>query len=964
LSHPIFTLPYTTPPPRHAALSTFANVDVPEYGFIRPAMQAKKELVCELAAAFFSQFCSSILALDSSIGGTGPTLYSSSRDSSRKGEVERTAERIESKRSLHSSEIRTYKRHSERYAQMGVAAIRVPLIGHGMRASGGCFGRKRRNGRRASLGPVRTTTTTAFFKPKESTGPPKPNSKFKKADLKRIKTEGPTMEDLQAHFEVARSSGSKTTTQEYNFVPYEVLGRKTAYPEKEPAWDQLPQMSFMEFYAGLRERNWTSEHYNPDASRWDVAFFEDSGRFLRPSFAGYRALVTKHVSETETETCWVNLDRPGPDSFLRDYLGGGYHGGALFKAQNKRYAPKPFTPADYGYNQVFEQLFEAYEQRVSGKARTDVRRKGWTGRAKGAAYDCPADAHLGISFNMTPPERSLHAFWELLPTIAFYGFGMSFLAVVLAIGIFRPRKQMPTDMFQAMEFAQSKGTARKDGHSDVKFADVGGLGETIHEMMDVVSFLKDPAKYAALDARPPKGILLSGDPGVGKTLIAKAMAGEAGVPFYQMAGSEFVEAIVGVGAARVRDLFRRARAQAPCIVFVDEIDALGIQRAAAGVKTNEEREQTLNQLLSEMDGFKPDSGVVFVAATNRPDLLDSALVRAGRFDRKIVIRRPDEAGRKEVLEIHARRHKMSPTVDLGQLAKDLPGLSGAELGNVLNEAALEAVRRDGDEILPEDVFGAVDRVLQGIRRPSLPDRFAIKKSMAIHEAGTAIVASLLHEEAQRIEAVERVSIVPRGRDWSRTIYARGNDEDYIIMTKGRILDRIKVILAGRAAEEVYDGVPSTYGTNDIRDASKLAMRYVANYGLDANVGITTYAPTPGRLGFMQKSFEVAVDNIDEDLFGNTIPGGAFQPSDNSWHEIKSTAAQIVKEAYISNLETLTARKRAMEDLAERLLEKETCFADELREIIARNPTDEAAAGAGADAGAKARVQGHQALSSR
>jgi cell division protease FtsH len=774
----------------------------------------------------------------------------------------------------------------------------------------------------------------AFFGSGAKESPPKPNSKFKKADLKRIKQTGPTMEDLRAHFEVKKTSGSKEETRQYDFVPYEVLGSASQYQEKEPNWKDIPQMSYMEFYAGLRERNWTSEHYNPDAGRWQVQFFQDSGRFLRPTFAGYRALIKmENGGQGGMTTKWVNLDRPGPDTFLRDYMGGGTPGGAIFKSYHRRHPQKPFTPGDYGYNQVFEQLFEAYEQRLSAKARLDVQKKGWTNRAKGAGYDCPADRHLNISFNLTPPERSLHAFWELLPTIAFYGFGMSFLGVVLAIGIFRPRKQMPTDMFQAMEFAQSKGTARKDGQSNIKFADVGGLGETIHEMMDVVSFLKDPVKYAALDARPPKGILLSGDPGVGKTLIAKAMAGEAGVPFYQMAGSEFVEAIVGVGAARVRDLFRRARAQAPCIVFVDEIDALGIQRAAAGVKTNEEREQTLNQLLSEMDGFKPDSGVVFVAATNRPDLLDSALVRAGRFDRKIVIRRPDEAGRKEILQIHARRHKISSTVDLGQLAKDLPGLSGAELGNVLNEAALEAVRRDATEIHPEDVFGAVDRVLQGIRRPSLPDRFAIKKSMAIHEAGTAIVAMLLHKEAQRIEAVERVSIVPRGRDWSRTIYARGDDEDYIIMTKGRILDRIKVILAGRAAEEVHEGVPSTYGTNDIRDATKLAIRYVANYALDTEVGITTYAPTPGRLGFMQKSFEVAVDNIDEDLFGNTIAGGSFQPSDNSWHEIKSKAATIVKDAYKTNLDTLIARKEAMDTLAELLLEKETVFEKEIRNII-------------------------------
>ena len=495
------------------------------------------------------------------------------------------------------------------------------------------------------------------------------------------------------------------------------------------------------------------------------------------------------------------------------YVGGGSKG-SIF--QTKRKSPEIPTPSEYGYNQVFEQLFEAYEQRLSNKAQKDMKTKGWTKAAKGQQYDCPADRHLKMSFSYTQPERTLHAFWEMLPSVAFYAFGMSFLAAALAIGIFRPRRQMPTDMFQAMEFAQSKGTARKDGSTGVKFADVGGLGATIHEMMDVVTFLKDPVKYAALDARPPKGILLSGDPGVGKTLVAKAIAGEAGVPFYQMAGSEFVEAIVGVGAARVRDLFRRARAQAPCIIFVDEIDALGIKRAAAGVKTNEEREQTLNQLLSEMDGFKPDSGVVFVAATNRPDLLDPALMRAGRFDRKIVIRRPDESGREQVLRIHARRHAISPSVDLRQLAKDLPGLSGAELGNVLNEAALEAVRRGGDEIIPVDVYNAVDRVLQGIRRPSLPDRFRIKKCMAVHEAGTGIIATLLHRSAGRIEPVERISIVPRGRDWSRTIYARGDDEDYVIMTKGRLMDRVRVILAGRAAEEVMFGIPSTYGTNDLR----------------------------------------------------------------------------------------------------------------------------------------------------
>jgi cell division protease FtsH len=759
--------------------------------------------------------------------------------------------------------------------------------------------------------------------------PPKPNSKFSKSDLKRIKQAGPTVDDLFVHFEVETKDKEGNTVENiYDFVPPEVLGTVNYAPE--PRWRSLPRMTYMEFYQGLRERNWTNKYYDPDAPAWQLQFFRDSGRFMRPAFEGYRVLVTK----ADGTQAWVDIDQPGPENFLRDYMGGGSEG-AIWKG--KRSPQEILHPAQYGYNQVFEQLFQAYEQRISPTARRELADKGWTAATQKDGYNCPADRHLNVSFNLTAPEPSLHTFWENLPQFVFYGFGVSFLGIALAIGIFRPRRQMPTDMFQAMEFAQSKGNARKDGSTGIEFKDVGGLGATVKELQQVVKFLKDPKQFAALEARPPKGILLSGDPGVGKTLVAKAVAGEAGVPFYQMAGSEFVEAIVGVGAARVRDLFKRARAQAPCIIFVDEIDALGIRRASAGVKTNEEREQTLNQLLSEMDGFKPDIGVVFIAATNRPDLLDSALVRAGRFDRKIIIRRPDEGGRAEILAIHARRHVISDTVDLNQLAKDLPGLSGAELGNVLNEGALEAVRRGGNEIIPEDVANAVDRVLQGIRRPSLPDRFPIRRAMAVHEAGTAIIATLLHKATQRIEAVERVSLVPRGRDWSRTIYARGADEDYLIMTRGRLMDRIRVVLGGRAAEEVAIGVPTTYGVSDVRDATRLALRLVANYGLDPVVGITTYAPPPGRLGFMQKSFEVTVDNIDSDLFGDVIPGGGFQPSDQSWHEMRSRAAEIVKEAYKENLEELERRKNAVNAVADALIEKETVTGEELEVLIESNP---------------------------
>ncbi|KAI7845492.1 hypothetical protein COHA_001038 [Chlorella ohadii] len=739
----------------------------------------------------------------------------------------------------------------------------------------------------------------------------------------------PTLLMPQAHYEVPGvDAEGKAVTRTYDFVPEEVLGTAAGYAA-EPQWHRLPQMSYAEFYQGLRERNWTSKYYNPAAEKWQLQFFEDSGRFLRPSFEGYRVLLTR----ADGSQAWVNLDREGAPTFLRDYSGGGGKG-AIHAP--KRESQQLDHPVLYGSNQVFEQLFQAHEQRLNGKAERQFYEKGFVDRRK-HAYVCPAERHLDVSFNLTPQEFSLRWLWDSLPLFLFYAFGVSFLGVALAIGIFRPRKQMPVDMFQAMEFAQSKGNARRDGSTGITFSDVGGLGNTIGEMMQVVEFLKDPKQYSQLDAKPPKGILLEGDPGVGKTLVAKAIAGEAKVPFYQMAGSEFVEAIVGVGAARVRDLFARARVNAPCIIFVDEIDALGIKRAEVGVRTNEEREQTLNQLLSEMDGFTPDSGVVFVAATNRADLLDPALMRAGRFDRKIRILRPNEQGRTEILRIHARKHKMAADVDLYQLAKDLPGLSGAELGNVLNEAALEAVRRGGREIVQRDVDFAVDRVLQGIRRPSLPDSFGIKKNLAAHEIGTAIVATLLHRQHKRVEAVERVSLVPRGSDWSRTIYARGRDEDYVILTRGRLLDRIRVLLAGRAAEEIMLGSPSTYSNADLKDATSLAYRLIANYGLSP-LGLTTWAPAPRRSNALkERSFEVTVESIDADLFASSISGGGFQPSDENRHRLRAAVHKVLLEAYNANLADLEAHRAALAAGADALIQQELITGKELEEILAAHP---------------------------
>lgn len=390
-------------------------------------------------------------------------------------------------------------------------------------------------------------------------------------------------------------------------------------------------------------------------------------------------------------------------------------------------------------------------------------------------------------------------------------------------------------------------------------------------------------RYRVLNAKPPKGLLLDGPPGTGKTLIAKAVAGEAGVPFYQMSGSEFVEAIVGVGAARVRDLFKRARAQGEaCIIFVDEIDALGTKRAEAGIMTNEEREQTLNQLLTEMDGFSSEMGVVFIAATNRADLLDPALTRPGRFDRKVRVIKPDTESRYRILQLHAKKHKISDEVDLLQLARDLPGLSGADLSNILNESALEAIREEEDLITPKHVYGAVDRVLHGIKDPIQPHTLTLGRVFAVHEMGRAIVAMVLRERTGRLEAVEKLSIVSRGGEKTRTVFFRGKDEDYTMTTRSRMLERIAVILAGRAAEHHFFGEPTTYGAKDLGPAFRLAEKVVANYAL-TEIGLTSYAPV-ALSNENRRTFEVTVDNIDEDLFGRGVQGGMFQPSDASLHK--------------------------------------------------------------------------------
>lgn len=771
---------------------------------------------------------------------------------------------------------------------------------------------------------------SAAAKVDEIAGPPKPNEKFSRKDLRRIKQQGPKEQDLIEKYtaETLDDKGD-TIMAEHTYIPSEVLGDVNY--DAEPQWQSLPQMSYMEFYHGLRQRNWTSECHDAALEAWDLKIFRDSGRFLQPVFPGFRVQVTK----PDGSQCWVDLPTAGSETYVQDHLQPTMPGSDA-QLQDMRVPQPNVATYQYGYNQVFQQLFQAYEQQIPKAARREFDKQGHTDLTK-YKYSCPGE-RVGVSFHMTPQQPSLAAVWAKIPAILFFSFAFSFLAVCLGLGIFRPRKMMPSDPIQAMEFAQSKGQAHKEGRTNVTLKDVAGLDSIVGRLQQVVTYLKDPqgTQFRGL-ARPPKGVLLEGDPGVGKTLIAKAIAGEAGVPFFQMSGSEFVEAIVGVGAARVRDLFKRARAQKePCIIFVDEIDALGIKRAEAGMRTNEEREQTLNQLLTEMDGFIPGSGVVFMAATNRADLLDNALTRPGRFDWRVLISKPDQEGRVAILKVHVRNRPMADDVNLEQVAQDLPGLSGAELANVMNEAALEAVRRNGSDITMADIYNAMDRILQGVRRPPLPDYLEVKKCFAVHECGKALVATILREQTGRLEQVERVSVVPRGRDWSRTIFLRGDDEDYTMTTRGRMMERLQVILAGRAAEEIAFTTPSSYSINDLKDATQLALKIVTNYAL-SDAGITTYASPGQSLGFMRKSFEVSVDNIDADLFGRNVRGGSFQPSDDTLHAIKSQAIGMLAEAYEKNMKMLRSHSDALRQAALTILKAESLTGQELKDIMAQHP---------------------------
>jgi cell division protease FtsH len=444
----------------------------------------------------------------------------------------------------------------------------------------------------------------------------------------------------------------------------------------------------------------------------------------------------------------------------------------------------------------------------------------------------------------------------------------------------------------------------------VTFADVAGADEAKQELMEVVGFLKTPDKFARLGAKLPKGVLLVGPPGTGKTLLARAVAGEAGVTFFSISGSEFVEMFVGVGASRVRDLFEQAKKQAPCIVFIDELDALGKARGAAGpMGGHDEREQTLNQLLVEMDGFDPRTGVIIMAATNRPEILDPALLRPGRFDRQVVVDRPDMSGRRAILEVHAQDIAMADDLDLGLVARRTPGFVGADLANVLNEAALLAARQDKEQVEMADIEAAIDRIIAGLEKKNRLVHDKEREIVAYHEAGHAVVA----ERVPHADPVHKISIIPRGVAALGYTQQVPTDERFLIQRQ-ELDDRIAVLLGGRAAEEVVFGEISTGAGNDLERATDIARRMVAELGMSERIGPVTYMRR--RATFLQAPDET---------------GGDY--SQETAREIDAEVRKVLVHGYDRAIHILRAERDVLNELARLLLEKEVVDRDELRALL-------------------------------
>jgi len=511
----------------------------------------------------------------------------------------------------------------------------------------------------------------------------------------------------------------------------------------------------------------------------------------------------------------------------------------------------------------------------------------------------------GVEITVEPQERGFLSALSvyLLPTLLLVGFWLYML------------NRMQGGGRGAMGFGKSKAKLLTERSGKVTFDDVAGVDEAKDELEEIVEFLKDPQKYSRLGGKIPKGALLVGPPGTGKTLLARAIAGEAGVPFFTISGSDFVEMFVGVGASRVRDMFEQAKKNAPCIVFIDEIDAVGRHRGAGYGGGNDEREQTLNQLLVEMDGFEANEGVILIAATNRPDVLDPALLRPGRFDRQVTVNNPDIKGREKILQVHARKVPLAPNVNLRNIARGTPGFSGADLANLVNEAALAAARADKRLVTNEDFEFAKDKVLMGAERRSMVMTDDEKKLTAYHEAGHAIVGLNMPEH----DPVHKVTIIPRGRALGVTFYLP--ERDQLSETKRKMVSKLASAMGGKAAEEIVFGPDSVtsgaYG--DIRMVTQIARNMVTRFGMSEKLGNINYVG-------------------GQDTYLGQMDGGMIA-SPEFREIIDQEVRKLVDEAYETARRILTEKRDDMEALAQGLLEYETLTGEEIPKVIAGEPLD-------------------------
>ena len=492
---------------------------------------------------------------------------------------------------------------------------------------------------------------------------------------------------------------------------------------------------------------------------------------------------------------------------------------------------------------------------------------------------------------------------------------VSWFPMLLLIGVwvFFMRQMQGGGKGGAFSFGKSRARMLDENTNQITFADVAGCDEAKEDVQELVDFLRDPSKFQKLGGRIPRGVLMVGSPGTGKTLLAKAIAGEAKVPFFSISGSDFVEMFVGVGAARVRDMFENAKKHAPCIIFIDEIDAVGRQRGAGLGGGNDEREQTLNQMLVEMDGFESGQGVIVIAATNRPDVLDPALLRPGRFDRQVVVPLPDIRGREQILKVHMRKVPLSPNVDATILARGCPGFSGADLANLVNEAALFAARRNGRTVDMSDFEKAKDKIIMGAERRSIVMPEEERKNTAYHESGHAIVARLL----PKTDPVHKVTIIPRGRALGVTMQLP--ETDRYSMDKGRLLSTIAVLFGGRIAEELFMDQMTTGASNDFERATAIARDIVTRYGMTDELGPMVYAENEGEV-----------------FLGRSVTKTTHM-SEATMQKVDTEIRRIIDEQYQVARKILEDNRDKVEVMTAALLEWETIDADQINDIIEGRP---------------------------